>query len=205
MVSFKLFASAAVAGLVASVTAAPSANVRRASPDNQVWLTSTADHCLILPRNRESIGDSERPGGMRSYCTKPYDDSQGQLASNFWTAAHFKKTNSYVQITGCINPSALRVFCFLTMAVANTTRMVMVVPATLLVRSALVTHRTSSLLSRTASVLAFAAAITMPTVTCRRTRLAASPLSLATTTAKPHVTLFSQKRSSTFIFDFLLR
>ena len=106
MVSFKFFASAAVAGLVASVTAAPSANVRRASPDNQVWLTSTADHCLILPRNRESIGDSERPGGMRSYCTKPYDDSQGQLASNFWTAAHFKKTNSYVQITGCINPSA---------------------------------------------------------------------------------------------------
>lgn len=104
MVSFYTFSATFVAVLASIATAAPME--RRAAPDNQVWVTSVADHCLILPRHRMSIGDSESPGNMRSFCTKPYSSSQGQLSSNFWKKAHFKKTDSYVQLTGCINPSA---------------------------------------------------------------------------------------------------
>ena len=104
MVSFYTFSATFVAALASIATAAPME--RRAAPDNQVWVTSVAGHCLILPRHRMSIGDSESPGNMRSFCTKPYSSSQGQLSSNFWKKAHFKKTDSYVQLTGCINPSA---------------------------------------------------------------------------------------------------
>lgn len=106
MVSFKTCFSAAVVTVLATiVAAAPSEVARRATPDNQVWVTSAADHCLILPRHKMSIGDSEQPGGMKSFCTKPYSNVQGQLASNFWSEVHFKKTKHYVQLTGCINPS----------------------------------------------------------------------------------------------------
>ncbi|PKI83122.1 hypothetical protein MVES1_002884 [Malassezia vespertilionis] len=102
MVSFNALLSVVALGMAAAVSAAP--NARRASPDNQVWVTNVKDHCLILPKHKESIGDSERPGGTRSFCTKPYDGSQGQLNSDFWTEVHFKKTSKYVQLTGCINP-----------------------------------------------------------------------------------------------------
>ena len=104
MVSLNIFSAAFVASLASAVFAAPSALERRAAPDNTVWVTSVADHCLILPRHKMSVGDSESPGNMRSFCTKPYSSKQGQLASDFWTKAHFKKTDKYVQITGCINP-----------------------------------------------------------------------------------------------------
>lgn len=104
MVSLNIFSAAFVASLASVVFAAPSALERRAAPDNTVWVTSVADHCLILPRHKMSVGDSESPGNMRSFCTKPYSSKQGQLASDFWTKAHFKKTDKYVQITGCINP-----------------------------------------------------------------------------------------------------
>ncbi|KAL4401331.1 hypothetical protein ACI68E_000968 [Malassezia pachydermatis] len=105
MVSTKFCFSAALMGVLASmVAAAPSNIARRTTPDNQVWVTSVADHCMILPRHKMSIGDSEQPGGMKSYCTKPYDKSQGHLASDFWSEVHFKKTKHYVQLTGCIRP-----------------------------------------------------------------------------------------------------
>ncbi|KDN48493.1 hypothetical protein K437DRAFT_255464 [Tilletiaria anomala UBC 951] len=81
----------------------------RAAADNTVHVTSAKDLCLILPRSKHTnIGDSEHPGGMRSFCNKPYGN-QGQLPSNFWTEAHFSSKNGrsgkrQVQVTGCINP-----------------------------------------------------------------------------------------------------
>lgn len=48
-------------------------------PWPQVYITSADDHCIILPRDKHTtIGDSEHPGGMKSYCTNKYDDSQGE-------------------------------------------------------------------------------------------------------------------------------
>ncbi|WFD18504.1 hypothetical protein MCAP1_000708 [Malassezia caprae] len=102
MVALKF--AAALSVVAAAVVAAPSNLARRTSPDNQVWVTSSSDYCLILPRHRESIGDSESTGRMRSFCSKPYDSSQGQINSGFWKEVHFKKTRNYVQLTGCINP-----------------------------------------------------------------------------------------------------
>jgi hypothetical protein len=70
--------------------------------DLQVWVTSSTDfvrcptaspsplhadtclappQCVILPRAKYStIGDSEFPGGAKSYCTKRYDSSQGKAS-----------------------------------------------------------------------------------------------------------------------------
>ena len=105
MLSFKTILSAAVAlGLISVVSAAPQELARRASPSKQVCGTSASHHCLILPKNRQTIGDSEHPGGMKSYCTKPYSSEQGKLNSGFWSEVHFKKTDKYAQLTGCINP-----------------------------------------------------------------------------------------------------
>ncbi|PWN53851.1 hypothetical protein IE53DRAFT_96392 [Violaceomyces palustris] len=42
---------------------------------------------------------------MQSFCDVPRS-GQGQLPSNFWKNPHYKKTSSWVQITGCINPNA---------------------------------------------------------------------------------------------------
>ncbi|KAG8921141.1 hypothetical protein FRC01_000394, partial [Tulasnella sp. 417] len=67
----------------------PEANVNhlqaRVSPTNMVQITSTTDYCMIVPKNKKTnIGDSEQPGGMTTYCSKPTDPSQGTFASNFW-------------------------------------------------------------------------------------------------------------------------
>lgn len=105
MLFSKTLSAIALAALaIASVSAAP--QQARASPQKTVWITSANDHCLILPKTRENVGDSERPGGTRSFCRKPYDSAQGKLSGSFWKKAHFKKTSNYVQLTGCINPSA---------------------------------------------------------------------------------------------------
>ena len=105
MFACKTLISAALAlGLVSVVSAAPQELARRTSPSNQVWVTSASDHCLILPKSKESIGDSERPGGTRSFCTKPYSSEQGKINSGFWTEVHFRKTDKFAQLTGCINP-----------------------------------------------------------------------------------------------------
>lgn len=63
--------------------------------------------CFILPKNRDTIGNAERPGGMKSYCTKPIK-GQGYLDPGFFTKGPYIKTGTkrgpYKQITGCINP-----------------------------------------------------------------------------------------------------
>ena len=39
-----------------------------------------------------NIGDSEHPGGMKTYCTPAgrYDSRQGQLPGDFWSNVEFK-------------------------------------------------------------------------------------------------------------------
>ncbi|KAG8978007.1 hypothetical protein FRB90_008603, partial [Tulasnella sp. 427] len=91
----------------------PEADVRhleaRVSPTNMVKITSTTDYCMIVPKNKHTdIGDSEHPGGMTTYCSKPTDPSQGKFASNFWKKVTLKngtgkKGGKYIQLTGCIN------------------------------------------------------------------------------------------------------
>ncbi|KAG9044680.1 hypothetical protein FS837_007727 [Tulasnella sp. UAMH 9824] len=83
----------------------------RVSPTNMVKITSTTDYCMIVPKNKHTnIGDSEHPGGMTTYCSKPTDSSQGKFASNFWSKVTLKQAKGkngkdYIQLTGCINPS----------------------------------------------------------------------------------------------------
>ncbi|KAF9266391.1 hypothetical protein L218DRAFT_921913 [Marasmius fiardii PR-910] len=105
---------------VLSAVASPSqpASVRhhrRTSPDNIVKLDSAENYCMIMPRDPyTNIGDSERPGGMVTYCSKAakYDDSQGDIPDGFWTKSEFligsnKSGKRFAQITGCIDPSVL--------------------------------------------------------------------------------------------------
>lgn len=39
-----------------------------------------------------NVGDSEHPGGMKTYCTPAgrYDSKQGQLPGDFWSNVEFK-------------------------------------------------------------------------------------------------------------------
>lgn len=72
---------------------------------------SRLPQCLMLPVNRESIGDAEREGGMKAYCTFPRDN-QGLLAPDTFTnnGPHFVKgygAGEYVQVTGCLDLSKL--------------------------------------------------------------------------------------------------
>ncbi len=49
---------------------------------------------MIMPRTpHTNIGDSEHPGGMKTYCTPAgrYDSRQGQLPADFWRNIEFKK------------------------------------------------------------------------------------------------------------------
>ena len=66
--------------------------------------------CFILPKQRESIGNAERPGGLKSYCTKPIS-GQGSLPGNMFTKGPFIKTGrgrgNWKQITGCFNPNRI--------------------------------------------------------------------------------------------------
>ncbi|KAG8899200.1 hypothetical protein FRB99_006874 [Tulasnella sp. 403] len=84
----------------------------RVSPTNLVRINSSKDYCLIVPKNKHTnIGDSEHPGGMKTYCSKP-SQGQGKLASNFWKNVSYKtgkgkKGKKWVQLTGCIRPKTL--------------------------------------------------------------------------------------------------
>ena len=54
----------------------------------RIFLTS-----IIVPREMHTdTGDSEHPGGMKTYCTEAgaYDPSQGLLAPNFWRSVEFQ-------------------------------------------------------------------------------------------------------------------
>ncbi len=89
----------ALLSLAANAYAAPSA-----AADNTVYVTSIDEFwcalhlfcsdvisytgcSIIVPRTEHtSVGDSEHPGGMQTYCSPNgrYDDSQGTLPQNFW-------------------------------------------------------------------------------------------------------------------------
>ncbi|KAF9029689.1 hypothetical protein BDZ89DRAFT_950312 [Hymenopellis radicata] len=88
-----------------------------AAPDNIVDVISVDKFCLIVPRTAHtSIGDSEHPGGMQTYCSSDghTDPKQGYLPADFWQEGKvaFKSATGengkrYTQLTGCINSSKL--------------------------------------------------------------------------------------------------
>ncbi|KAF7773511.1 hypothetical protein Agabi119p4_5678 [Agaricus bisporus var. burnettii] len=95
---------------LAHVLAAPNA-----APDNTVRVDSSQKYCMIMPRTAHTnIGDSEHPGGTRSYCSASArtSDSQGLLPDNFWRNVEFKTGKGkggkkWAQLTGCIRPETL--------------------------------------------------------------------------------------------------
>ncbi|TRM63490.1 hypothetical protein BD626DRAFT_494496 [Schizophyllum amplum] len=100
------FACALVPALAASIAS-------RESADNIVYVTDEYEYCMIMPRHKHTdIGDSEHPGGMKTYCSPSahFDDSQGTLPGDFWTNVAFvsgkgKKGGRTAQLTGCIDPT----------------------------------------------------------------------------------------------------
>ncbi|KAG9006754.1 hypothetical protein FRB90_009764 [Tulasnella sp. 427] len=65
------------------------------SPDNIVYIADAQTFCMIMPRTAHTdIGVSETPGGMMTYCTKPYSDKQGTIPQDFF------RNVSFVQATG---------------------------------------------------------------------------------------------------------
>jgi hypothetical protein len=82
--SFTLLSTLAFALLISPSPVAGAALEARAATDNTVYINSVTDHCMVLPRSkRTNIGDSEHPGGMRSFCMNP-KGKQGQVSSR-WT------------------------------------------------------------------------------------------------------------------------
>ncbi|KAJ7910483.1 hypothetical protein B0H13DRAFT_2012173 [Mycena leptocephala] len=87
----------------------------RAAVDNIVYVTDANKFCMIMPRDpHTNIGDSEHPGGMKTYCSPAgrYDTAQGQLPDQFWSNVAFKSGagkngGRYAQLTGCIRPELL--------------------------------------------------------------------------------------------------
>jgi len=99
-----------------SVVATPSNNLdSRAAVDNIVYVTNANKFCIIVPRDpHTNIGDSEHPGGTKTYCSPAgrYSPNQGQLPPDFWSNVAFKtgkgkKGGRFAQLTGCIRPSHL--------------------------------------------------------------------------------------------------
>ncbi|KAJ3511373.1 hypothetical protein NLJ89_g4134 [Agrocybe chaxingu] len=65
----------------------------RQAVDNIVYVTDANLFCMIMPRNpHTNIGDSEYPGGMKTYCSPAgrYSSQQGQLPPDFWSNVEFK-------------------------------------------------------------------------------------------------------------------
>ncbi|PFH45950.1 hypothetical protein AMATHDRAFT_115818, partial [Amanita thiersii Skay4041] len=83
--------------------------------DNIVYVTDANKFCMIMPRyEHTNIGDSEYPGGTKTYCSPAgrYSTSQGQLPPDWWSNVEFKTGYSsagarYAQLTGCIRPDKL--------------------------------------------------------------------------------------------------
>ena len=69
----------ALLSLAPAALATPARLESRAAADNTVHINSKTDYCMILPRQQHTnIGDSEHPGGMRSFCTNP-TGNQGKV------------------------------------------------------------------------------------------------------------------------------
>ncbi|KDR78653.1 hypothetical protein GALMADRAFT_244124 [Galerina marginata CBS 339.88] len=87
----------------------------RQAVDNIVYVTDSNQFCMIMPRNpHTNIGDSEAPGGMKTYCSPAgrYSPDQGQLPPDFWSNVAFTSGTSsrgarFAQLTGCIRPEKL--------------------------------------------------------------------------------------------------
>ncbi|KAF8640217.1 hypothetical protein AX16_010114 [Volvariella volvacea WC 439] len=87
----------------------------RQAVDNIVYVTDAEKFCMIMPRNpHTNIGDSEYPGGTKTYCSPAgrYSSQQGQLPPDFWSNVAFKtgygrNGGRYAQLTGCIRPEKL--------------------------------------------------------------------------------------------------
>ncbi|KAF8748929.1 hypothetical protein RHS01_10442 [Rhizoctonia solani] len=108
-----------IAALAIGALAAPGSShlearaPRRTTPF--MSLIKTSVNCMIMPRDAHTnIGDSEHPGGMKTYCSSSgrYDNSQGKLPDNFWSNIAFASGTSsrgarYAQLTGCIRPETL--------------------------------------------------------------------------------------------------
>ncbi|GLB44856.1 putative 3-oxo-5-alpha-steroid 4-dehydrogenase [Lyophyllum shimeji] len=83
--------------------------------DKIVHVTGADKFCMIMPRDAHTnIGDSEHPGGMKSYCSRAgrYSSEQGELHDEFWSDVAFKKGKGknggrFAQLTGCIRPEHL--------------------------------------------------------------------------------------------------
>ncbi|TFK73258.1 hypothetical protein BDN72DRAFT_834915 [Pluteus cervinus] len=102
--------------LVAScVVASPTLLEARQAVDNIVYVTDDQNYCMIMPRDpHTNIGDSEHPGGMKTYCSPSgrYSSDQGQLPIDFWSSVSFKTGSGknggrFAQLTGCIRPENL--------------------------------------------------------------------------------------------------
>ncbi|KAF8960059.1 hypothetical protein BDZ97DRAFT_1835279, partial [Flammula alnicola] len=83
--------------LSAFATASPAVDVQelhsRQAVDNIVYVTDANTFCMIMPRNpHTNIGDSEYPGGMKTYCSPAgrYSSLQGQLPPDFWSNVQFQ-------------------------------------------------------------------------------------------------------------------
>ncbi|KAJ7485915.1 hypothetical protein FB451DRAFT_1169136 [Mycena latifolia] len=65
----------------------------RIADDNIVSITDEKKFCMIMPRSAHTnIGDSERPGGMKTYCSSEgrYSSEKGLLPDNFWSDVTFR-------------------------------------------------------------------------------------------------------------------
>ncbi|KAK7461938.1 hypothetical protein VKT23_008370 [Stygiomarasmius scandens] len=105
-----LFSVALLSGFTAAV---PSNTLEaRQNADNIVYVTDAQTFCMIMPRDpHTNIGDSEHPGGMKTYCSPngKYSSDQGELPGNFWSNVDFQTGTSsrgarFAQLTGCIRP-----------------------------------------------------------------------------------------------------
>ncbi|KAF5358780.1 hypothetical protein D9758_008535 [Tetrapyrgos nigripes] len=111
----RLLASLSVLTLLSQfAVSSPSGDILQARQDatNVVYVTNANTFCMIMPKHAHTnIGDSEHPGGMKTYCSPngKYSSSQGELPANFWKHVEFKSGTSsrggrYAQLTGCIRP-----------------------------------------------------------------------------------------------------
>ncbi|KAE8212290.1 hypothetical protein CF327_g4060 [Tilletia walkeri] len=110
--SASAFFALSIAATVAAASASTNQTLGARAPwADTIWINGPDDFCMIMPKTRMTIGDSEYPGGTRSYCTKPANPAQGQIPAGLWkrkwvSKARGKSGARQIQITGCINPSA---------------------------------------------------------------------------------------------------
>jgi hypothetical protein len=74
--TFLVLAAATLGAISTPANLAP-----RAAVDNIVYITDTSKFCMIMPRDAATtIGASEHPGGMKTYCSPAgrYDNAQGE-------------------------------------------------------------------------------------------------------------------------------